>query len=213
MRIYYAHHQWKYGTAIEKYEIGLIRSVFGKDADIINPARFPFLWIETEEDMMRKCLDEVILSDILVFSSMDGVIGKGVFTEIETAADFGRSVYYIDQNSITKGSFAITKIKNSTTDRVYATVDAMYDISSTKSYSSSSQTRALKCPICGSEVTQWIQEGANPYCLTEFCGCKGCHVCTWIDYDWHLSGLKNELNVIKKWNELVEKIKKGEEND
>ena len=210
MRIYYAHHQWKYGTAIEKYEIGLIQSVFGKDADIINPARFPFLWIETEEDMMRKCLDEVILSDILVFSSMDGVIGKGVYTEIETAADFGRGVYYIDQNSITKG-FEITTIKNSTTDRVYATVDAIYIKPSTISDSGSSQTRALQCPICGSEVTTWFQEGANPYSLKEFCGCKECYICTWVDYDWHLSGLRNELNAIKKWNALVEKIKKGEE--
>lgn len=210
MRIYYAHHQWKYGTAIEKYEIGLIQSVFGKDADIINPARFPFLWIETEEDMMRKCLDEVILSDILVFSSMDGVIGKGVYTEIETAADFGRGVYYIDQNSITKG-FEITTIKNSFTDRVYATVDAIYIKPSTISDSDSSQTKALKCPICGSEVKTWFQEGANPYSLKEFCGCKECYICTWVDYDWHLSGLRNELNAIKKWNALVEKIKKGEE--
>ena len=210
MRIYYAHHQWKYGTAIEKYEIGLIQSVFGKDADIINPARFPFLWIETEEDMMRKCLDEVILSDILVFSSMDGVIGKGVYTEIETAADFGRGVYYIDQNSITKG-FEITTIKNSFTDRVYATVDAIYIKPSTISDSDSSQTKALKCPICGSEVKTWFQEGANPYSLKEFCGCKECYICTWVDYDWHLSGLRNELNEIKKWNALVEKIKKGEE--
>lgn len=211
MRIYYAHHQWKYGTAIEKYEIGLIQSVFGKDADIINPARFPFLWIETEEDMMRKCLDEVILSDILVFSSMDGVIGKGVYTEIETAADFRRDIYYIDQNSITKG-FEITTIKNSTTDRVYATVDAIYIKPSTISDSSSSQTKALKCPICGSEVKTWFQEGANPYSLREFCGCKECYICTWVNYDWHLSGLRNELNAIKKWNALVEKIKNGKDS-
>ena len=209
MRIYYAHHQWKYGTAIEKYELDLIKSTFGKDADIINPARFPFLFNETEEDMMRKCLDEVILSDILVFSSMDGVIGKGVYTEIETAADFGRGVYYIDQNSITKG-FEITTIKNSTTDRVYATVYTIYIKPPTISDSGSSQTKALSCPVCGKEVTQWIQE-TNSYIPREFCGCKECHICTWVDYDWHLSGLRNELNAIKKWNALVEKIKKGEE--
>ena len=159
--------------------------------------------------MMRKCLDEVILSDILVFSSMDGVIGKGVYTEIETAADFGRSVYYIDQNSITKG-FEITTIKNSTTDRVYATVDTIYIKPSTISDSGSSQTKALKCPICGSEVKTWFQEGANPYSLKEFCGCKECYICTWVDYDWHLSGLRNELNAIKKWNMFVDKIKKKE---
>lgn len=211
MRIYYAHHQWKYNTAIEKYEIGLIQSVFGKDADIINPARFPFLWIETEEDMMRKCLDEVILSDILVFSSMDGVIGKGIYTEIETAADFGRDIYYIDQNSITKG-FEITTIKNSTTDRVYATVYTIYIKPPTISDSGSSQTKALKCPVCGKEVIRWFQEGANPYSLKEFCGCKECYICTWVDYDWHLSGLRNELNAIKKWNTLVEKIKNGKDS-
>ena len=208
MRIYYAHHQWKYNTAIEKYELNLIRSVFGKDSDIVNPAQFSVLWNETEEEIMRKCLDEVILSDILVFSSVDGVIGKGVHTEIITAFDFGRNVYYIDQNSITN-SFEINRIKNSTTDRVYATVDAIYNKSSAISDSGNSQTKALKCPVCGKEVKTWFQERANPYCLREFCGCKECHICTWVDYDWHLSGLKNELNAIKKWNALVEKIKNG----
>lgn len=211
MRIYYAHHQWKYNTAIEKYELNLIRSVFGKDADIVNPAQFPFLWNETEEEIMRKCLDEVILSDILVFSSVDGVIGKGVHTEIITAFDFGRDVYYIDQNSITN-NFEINTIKNSTTDRVYATVDAVYIKPSTISDSGNSQTKALKCPVCGKEVKTWFQERANPYCLREFCGCKECHICTWVDYDWHLSGLRNELNAIKKWNALVEKIKNGKDS-
>lgn len=210
MRIYYAHHQWKYNTAIERYELNLIRSVFGPIVEIVNPAQFSVLWNETEEEIMRKCLDEVILSDILVFSSVDGVIGKGVFTEIETAADFGRGIYYIDQNSITKG-FEINTIKNSTTDRVYATVDAIYNKSSANSDNGGSQTKALKCPICGKETTRWIQE-ANSYIPREFCGCKECHICTWVDYGWHLSGLKNELNAIKKWNVLVEKIKNGKDS-
>ena len=209
MRIYYAHHQWKYGTAIEKYELDLIKSTFGYDVEIINPSMFLCLFGEGEEEIIRKCTDEVILSNALVFSSVDGVIGKGVYTEVMTAFDFGTNVYYIDQNSITKG-FEITTIKNSTTDRVYATVDAIYNKLFTNSDSDSSQTKALSCPICGKEVTQWIQETSS-YIPREFCGCKKCHICTWVDYDSHLSGLRNELNAIKKWNALVEKIKKGEE--
>ena len=34
---YYAHHQWKYGTQIEQYEIDLIKRYFPGDA-IFNPA-------------------------------------------------------------------------------------------------------------------------------------------------------------------------------
>ena len=34
---YYAHHQWKYGTQIEQYEIDLIKRYFLGDA-IFNPA-------------------------------------------------------------------------------------------------------------------------------------------------------------------------------
>ena len=121
MRIYYAHHQWKYGTAIEKYELDLIKSTFGDNAEIVNPSMFLYLFGESEEEIMRKCTDEVILSDILVFSSVDGVIGKGVYTEIDTAVDFGKDIYYICQNCVTT-NYGISKIENPTTDRVYAIV-------------------------------------------------------------------------------------------
>ena len=36
MKIYYAHHLWKYGTPIEDYEIECIKKKF-EDAEIINP--------------------------------------------------------------------------------------------------------------------------------------------------------------------------------
>ena len=35
--IYYAHHQWKYGTQIEQYELDLIKRYFPGDT-IFNPA-------------------------------------------------------------------------------------------------------------------------------------------------------------------------------
>ena len=36
MKIYYAHHVWKYGTPIEDYEIECIKKQF-ENAEIINP--------------------------------------------------------------------------------------------------------------------------------------------------------------------------------
>lgn len=36
MKLYYAHHVWKYGTPVEDFEIGCISNQF-KDAIIINP--------------------------------------------------------------------------------------------------------------------------------------------------------------------------------
>ena len=36
MKVYYAHHIWKYGTPIEDYELDCIKKRF-EDAEIINP--------------------------------------------------------------------------------------------------------------------------------------------------------------------------------
>lgn len=94
MKIYYAHHQWKYGTKIEEYELDLIKTYFC-NADIFNPSTDMNVTGKTEEEIMGICLEQVNKSDIVVFSSVDGVIGKGVYTELEQAEFIGTPILYI----------------------------------------------------------------------------------------------------------------------
>ena len=134
MKIYYAHHIWKYGTEIEKYEIEVIKSTFPK-AIIVNPStdiQQPGNYNNcdggdnpetiTTEDTMRFCLNEVSRDDALVFSSVNGAIGKGVYDEIEKARVDNKPVYFIWGNMLIpfKGEFAI--IPNSKTGKIYAVV-------------------------------------------------------------------------------------------
>lgn len=120
--IYYAHHQWKYGTQVEQYELDLIKRCFPED-NIFNPATDlltnPGLG---EGAIMEECLERVRNSDILVFSSMDGVIGTGVYHEVEEARKEGKFIYYIFHNKLYT-SFAYVKFADSErTDRLYAAV-------------------------------------------------------------------------------------------
>ena len=122
--IYYAHHQWKYGTKVEEYEINLIRRYFPM-ANIFNPAtdlQCVKHGVPGESTIMDECLRTVENSDIFVFSSMDGVIGKGVYTEVKRAKETGKIIFYIFNNILIHGSYVeITKIK-ADDDRLYAMV-------------------------------------------------------------------------------------------
>lgn len=121
--IYYAHHQWKYGTKVEAYEIDVIKRYF-PNAKIFNPSTDLILPPNSnEESIMKRCLETVRNSDILVFSSMDGVIGTGVYHEIEEAKKNGKIVFYIFQNKLLT-DFIITRFGKATQqDRLYAMVD------------------------------------------------------------------------------------------
>ena len=120
--IYYAHHQWKYGTQIEQYELDLIKRYFPSDT-IFNPATElttdPALG---EEAIMEECLERVRNSDIIIFSSMDGVVGTGVYHELEEARKNGKLIYYIYHNAFfsTFSVFMLDDIQR--TDGVYALV-------------------------------------------------------------------------------------------
>ena len=97
-KIYYAHHIWKYNTEVERYEIELIRNKFNNSI-IINP-NGEVLQERDESEIMKDCLDYVKECDILVFSSLSGVVGKGVVTEVKKALDTGKRVYYIRDNGL-----------------------------------------------------------------------------------------------------------------
>ena len=85
-KIYYAHHRWKYGTQIEAYELDLI---------IFNPSEHLDVKGRSEEDIMRDCLAAVKDADVVIFSSMDGVIGKGVYDELMYAIENDKPILYI----------------------------------------------------------------------------------------------------------------------
>lgn len=123
--IYYAHHMWKYNTEEEKREINLIWNRFQEL--IINPNG----WIaqnNTEEAIMNQCFHFVRMCDITVFSTIDGVMGKGVYTEVKEALDNNKEVYYLNDNNIE--SFTIENFKKikiiydqSKTNRLFAKIN------------------------------------------------------------------------------------------
>lgn len=98
MKIYYAHHIWKYGTQIEDYELSLIKQIF-PNATIFNPST-DIDQSESEENIMKRCLAEVHKSDIVVFSSMNGCIGYGVSQEVNCAYSNNIRVSYLFGNQI-----------------------------------------------------------------------------------------------------------------
>lgn len=94
MKIYYAHHVWKYDTPIENFEIKCIERQF-KDAVIVNP-RTTIPQDQPESvilDYAYKALDDC---EAIVFSIFSGMIGHGVFNEIIYAFNAGKKVYQLD---------------------------------------------------------------------------------------------------------------------
>lgn len=97
MKIYYAHHLWKYGTLIEDYEIECIKKKF-EDAEIINP-RTLLPQDKPESEIMQLAYDTIKGCDVLVFSTVSGMIGHGVFNEIAVAVNSGISIYQFEGNT------------------------------------------------------------------------------------------------------------------
>lgn len=119
--IYYAHHQWKYGTKEEEYELDLIKRYFPM-ANIFNPATDLKTDSNDEHQIMQECLETVRGSDILVFSSLDGVIGTGVYHEVEEAKREGKIIYYIFHNKLNHVFYITRQPEETRSDRLYATV-------------------------------------------------------------------------------------------
>lgn len=114
---YYAHSIFKYNTQVEQYEMSLI------PGDIINPNGIVDQ-TKSEEDIMDDCFNLIDTCDDLVFSSVDGMIGTGVASEIMYAMRLNKPVYYIHNHALNKiKSITIKPIKGSTTNRIYATFD------------------------------------------------------------------------------------------
>lgn len=124
MKLYYAHHIWKYDTKIEDYEIEVVKSCFTDGVEIVNPKTAA----EQNKDsklIMEDCLRIIQRCDGLVFSSISGVVGKGVYREVEKALKDNKPIYYIFYNTlhseITMDNLKIINPDNPN-NRVYAEV-------------------------------------------------------------------------------------------
>ena len=96
-----------------------------KDYLIINPNG----WICQENScqaIMNQCYHFVKISDITVFSSYNGIIGRGVYEEVTVALKNNKEVYYIFENNFYKiNSKEFEKVKKFNivlTNREYASV-------------------------------------------------------------------------------------------
>lgn len=120
--IYYAHHQWKYNTPEEAYELTLIRKYFPR-ATICNPATdLESIATGDETIIMQECLNKVKDSDIVIFSSINGCIGTGVYHEIKYAQKNGKVIFYIFHDKLTPNFVIADRKKSERSDRLYAFV-------------------------------------------------------------------------------------------
>lgn len=97
MKVYYAHHIWKYGTPIEDYELDCIKKRF-EDAEIINP-RTNLPQELSESEILDAAYGMIKDCDALVFSTVSGMIGHGVFNEITIAVNSGVAIYQLEGDS------------------------------------------------------------------------------------------------------------------
>ena len=123
LKIYYAHHQWKYGTKIEEYELDLIKAYF-PNANIFNPSVSLNIDGKTEDEIMDICLHQVGISDMVIFSSVDGLVGVGVFKEITHAKELKIPVYYIDRDEL-RYDFDMITNHLSNSGRTFGRVDLL----------------------------------------------------------------------------------------
>lgn len=119
--IYYAHHQWKYGTKIEDYELDMIKRYF-PHAEIFNPATDLRSKDSGDEDViMEECINKVLDSDIVIFTTMDSMIGIGVYQEVMAAQGKDKLVLCLAAGKL-HTVFAIEKTPEFENDRLYAKV-------------------------------------------------------------------------------------------
>ena len=67
MKIYYAHHLWKYNTIIEEYELSIIRRYYPQEeVKIINPNGY-INQNNTEAQIMEDCFKTIEECDTIIF--------------------------------------------------------------------------------------------------------------------------------------------------
>ena len=74
---------------------------------------------------MEECFTAINKSDILVFSSMDGIVGTGVYHEVKEAQRLGKLVLYIYQDELRSDFIMEILDTNNHSDRLYGRVDIL----------------------------------------------------------------------------------------
>lgn len=93
MKIYYAHHTWKYNTPIEIFELDCIIRSFS-EVNVVNPnGTIP--QDKPEKEIMEAAYEAINDCDALVFSTVSGMIGHGIFNEVVYALNHGIPVYQL----------------------------------------------------------------------------------------------------------------------
>ena len=119
-RVYYAHHQWKYGTKVEEFEIEMIRTSFPK-MSIFNPATDLKTNELSEDEIRRQHLKEIDDSDLVVFTTLYGYIDKDMLREINHALSCKKVVLWFVGGEF-RTDFKIDVELTPRSDRLYATV-------------------------------------------------------------------------------------------
>ena len=121
MRIYYAHHLWKYNTKIEEYELSIIRKKF-PDAEILNPNGMVCQSLP-ESEIVQDCFSKILECDALVFSDISGMVGYGVYSEVQFASFHYIPIYRIVGTEITMPPVIKFEVLHDSKDlRVYAEI-------------------------------------------------------------------------------------------
>ncbi|MHA1197867.1 MAG: 3'-5' exonuclease [Candidatus Heimdallarchaeaceae archaeon] len=98
-QIYYAHSMKIYRKKQEKNELKIIRKIY-PEANIINPAKYEKKWKgSTGKEIMKRCLDLLSKSDIVIFSALrygdEYFVGKGVYVEVKFALELNMKVFFL----------------------------------------------------------------------------------------------------------------------
>ena len=95
MRIFYSHHCWKYNTPMEEFEMELIRDGTPVDDVVVVNPRVSLPQGAPESVILEAAYELIKSCDALVFSTVSGVIGHGVFNEVLCALNNKKPVYEI----------------------------------------------------------------------------------------------------------------------
>lgn len=119
-KIYYAHHQWKYDSKIEHHEIEIIAKTFIGE-EIINP-NGTLIQENTEGEIMLQAFNIINECDIFVYSTLSGVIGKGLLQELLFAQSASKEIWELCDGKLCYVDHVEIALTNNNNNRFYAIV-------------------------------------------------------------------------------------------
>ena len=127
MKIYYAHHIWKYGTPIETFEMSVIKNGFD----------FEDVTVTVDEKNKVICVNVPqikIISTYVVPESMDFIFNKSKY-ETETVYQEAYSLCEMDLKAKAKNSAALTQMAQENAVRTMKALGKPWELQLPKGYS------------------------------------------------------------------------------